>query len=270
MVATRTKEGGDSVTRQAAAILFLVLAMIGASAAYLGRQQQRHRLGTPGVVVTNEPIFIHDGVSTNAPVLLNSNRVFLPADVLDYESEQGTVTPMVASVLPQDTVFGHRMYGNSNRMIDCQVILMGSDRSSIHKPEGCLQGTGFETISSEPATIRISTPHPYDLPVRRLKLRKHVSDEDGAVRVQSGVFIYWFVSDGDLTSEHAHRMWSMAKGLLTTGVLQRWAYVICYSPCEPGREDETFEDLERFIATVVPQFQRTTGRPAEGSRAEGR
>ena len=131
------------MTRQTGIILILVLALIGSSAAYLGRQQARQRLGVPGVVVTNEAVYVHDGVPSNAPVLLSTNRVFLPAHVLDYDSEQGTVMPMTAAVLPKDTVYGHRIYGNSNRVIDCQVILMGSDRSSIHKPEGCLLGTGF-------------------------------------------------------------------------------------------------------------------------------
>ena len=253
------------MTRQTGIILFLVLALIGSSAAYLGQQQARQRLGVPGVVVTNEAVYVHDGAPTNAPVLLSTNRVFLPAHVLDYDSEQGTVMPMTAAVLPKDTVYGHRLYGNSNRVIDCQVILMGSDRSSIHKPEGCLLGTGFETISSDAAAIHIQKPHPYDLPVRRLKLRRTIADADGNLRIQSGVFVYWFVADGDLTSEHVHRMWSMARRLLTTGVLQRWSYIICYSPCEPGREEETFSDLKEFIAAEVPEFHLTAG-PASGER----
>jgi hypothetical protein len=258
------------MTRQAWAVLVLVLGMIGGSAAYLGRQQFRQKLGNPGVVVTNEAIYAHDGLSTNEPVFVSSNRVFLPDRVLDYESDQGMVKPVTVAVLPKDTLYGHRMYGNSNRVIDCQVILMGADRSSIHKPEGCLQGTGFETISSESAKIRITKPHPYELPVRRLKLRRTIADAEGKVRIQSGVFVYWFVADGDVTSEHVHRMWSMARGLLTTGVLQRWAYIICYSPCEPGREEETFAALEEFIAASVPEFHLTAGSPVAGSRAEAR
>jgi hypothetical protein len=257
------------MNRQGWIILFLVLALIGASAAYLGRQQTRQSLGLPGVVVTNESIYLHDGLSTNEPVLLSTNRVFLPERVLDYESEQGLVKPTTAAFLPKDTVYGHRMYGNSNRFIDCQVILMGSDRTSIHKPEGCLQGTGFETISSEPTAVRIEKPHPYDLPVRRLKLRRNVADRDGNMRIEGGVFVYWFVADGEATSEHVQRMWSMARGLLTSGVLQRWAYIICYSPCEPGREEETFSDLKEFIAAAVPEFHLPGG-SVEGRRAEAK
>ena len=258
------------MTRQTWIILFLVLGLIGSSAAYLGRQQSRQSLGLPGVVVTNEAVYVHDERSTNPPVLLSTNRVFLPERVLNYESEQGTVRPLTAAVLPKDTVFGHRLYGNSNRVIDCQVILMGSDRSSIHKPEGCLMGTGFETISSEAAAIRIEKPHPYDLPVRRLKLRRNVADADGNMRIQSGVFVYWFVADGEVTSEHVQRMWSMARGLLSTGVLQRWAYIICYSPCEPGREEETFSDLKEFIAAAVPEFHLAAGPAVGGARAEAK
>jgi hypothetical protein len=255
------------MTRQGWLVLVFVLSLIAASAAYLDRQQSRRALGRPGLVITNESIFVHDGTSTNPPALWSTNQVFLPGRVLDYESAMGTVRPIAASVLPKDTVFGHRTYGNSNRVIDCQVILMGADRTSIHKPEGCLQGTGFETISSEKATVPIERPYRYDLPVRRLKIRRNIRDEDGNLHMQSGVFVYWFVTDGKVTSEHVDRMWSMARGLLTTGVLERWGYIICYSPCEPGREEETFDDLKDFIAASVPEFHLTVRPAADGDRA---
>jgi hypothetical protein len=106
--------------------------------------------------------------------------------------------------------------------------------------------------------------------VRRLKLRRSVADADGNMRIQGGVFVYWFVADGAVTSEHVQRMWSMARGLLTRGVLQRWAYIICYSPCEPGREEETYSDLKEFIAAAVPEFHLPNGRVAEGRRAEAK
>jgi len=53
------------------------------------------------------------------------------------------------------------------------------------------------------------------------------------------------------------RMWSMAKHLLKTGVLQRWAYVSCFAVCPPGSEEATFERMRQFIAASVPEFQLT-------------
>ena len=50
-------------------------------------------------------------------------------------------------------------------------------------------------------------------------------------------------------------MWWMAQKLLTTGVLQRWAYISCFAVCLPGQEDALFEHMKRFIAASVPEFQ---------------
>ena len=254
------------MTRQTWLVAVLVLGMIAGSAAYLRNQQSRQRLGRPGVRTTNEALYVHDGLSTNAPTLVSSNRVYLPPDVLDYKSEQGLIQTLTVEVLPKDTLFGRRIYANSRRLIDYQVVLMGSDRTSIHRPEFCLNGTGFEIISGQHDTVRITRPYPYDLPVRRLNLRR-MREEKGVSKMQSGVFVYWLVADNKVSAKEFQRMWWMARDLLTTGEMQRWAYVICYSPCNPGQEDETFAELKEFIAASVPEFHLAAGRPAGDSRA---
>ena len=53
----------------------------------------------------------------------------------------------------------------------------------------------------------------------------------------------------------------MARDMLRTGVLQRWAYVICSAPCAPGMEDATFEQMKGFIAAAAPEFVLATGPP---------
>jgi len=186
---------------------------------------------------------------------------------LNYRSQSAPIQNVVVSTLPKDTIFGHRMYAHpSGLIIDYQVVLMGGDRSSIHPPQHCLRGSGFQTLATEPATIRINRPHAYDLPVMKLKLRR-TFEENGAPRTQGGVFIYWFVADGELTAQHKRRLWWMARDMLKTGVLQRWAYVICFAPCQPGAEDITFERLQEFIAASVPEFHLTTGPPVAVDRA---
>ena len=239
----------------------VVLALTAAATAFLATQQARQKLGRPGLRIVAEPMFATEiPPSTNPPVLISSNRVFLPPQVLDYRSESGNTPTITVKTLPKDTLFGHRTYlRKDDSLIDCQVVLMGQDRSSIHKPQFCLVGSGFTITASDPVPVRITRPHAYDLPVMRLKLFRQGQDADGRPRAQGGVFVYWFVADGELTSSHWDRMWWIARDLLTTGVLQRWAYVICFAPCEPGAEDATFEQMKEFIADAVPEFHVTTG-----------
>ncbi len=73
-----------------------------------------------------------------------------------------------------------------------------------------------------------------------------------------GIYIYWFVADNDLTADHWTRMRNMATHLLHTGELERWAYVSCFSVCDPGQESATYERLKQFIIASVPKFQLAT------------
>ena len=81
----------------------------------------------------------------------------------------------------------------------------------------------------------------------------------GQTATVNGVYVYWYVADkaisGDPTG--AERMWSMAKKLLQTGELQRWAYVTFLTTCPPGQEDTAFARLREFISAAVPDFQIT-------------
>jgi hypothetical protein len=70
------------------------------------------------------------------------------------------------------------------------------------------------------------------------------------------------VADQELTADHLQRMWWMARDLIRTGILQRWAYVSCFSVCVPGQEEATYQRMKEFIVAAVPEFQLTNGRSA--------
>jgi hypothetical protein len=96
-----------------------------------------------------------------------------------------------------------------------------------------------------------------------------VQNNSGQPVTVRGVYVYWFVADGALSGDMSgrERMWWMAKHLLQTGELQRWAYVSCLAVCLPGQEDATFERVKKFIAASVPEFQMT---PKAGETATTR
>ena len=81
-------------------------------------------------------------------------------------------TPGVLRGLPQDTSFVQRHYLPAQLPIELllNVVLMGTDRTSIHKPQFCLTGSGWNIDGGEsaPDTLRVESPHPYDLPVMKL------------------------------------------------------------------------------------------------------
>ena len=192
--------------------------------------------------------------------VVRTNAVALPARVFDCTSKPTPVTKLELDWLPSDTTYGRRRYSFPDKTwIESSVVLMGQDRTSIHKPEYCLPGQGFTIDLREVVTIPIQQPHIYDLQVMKLTTSKTALDRNGREVPVRGVYIYWFVADGKLATHHLDRMWMMTKGLLSEGVLQRWAYVTYFAICNPGDEDATFDKMARFIAESVPKFQTTTG-----------
>jgi hypothetical protein len=250
------------VKRRTWLILGVGWLLMGGTAAFLATHKQRQVLGAPGVRVVPEPIAGLDekAQGTNAVFQAGAQSVYLPARVLDYESKVLPVSKVVWDWLPKDTTYGQRQYWAPDGFsLQNLVVLMGADRTSIHKPQYCLTGSGWQIDTTEKETVRLERPHPYDLPVMKLTLSAMVPNAAGVPVVRRGLFIYWFVADGQLTADHGERMWWMARDLVTRGVLQRWAYVICFAECPPGQEAPTFQRLRQFIAASVPEYQSATG-----------
>jgi hypothetical protein len=82
------------------------------------------------------------------------------------------------------------------------------------------------------------------------------------------LYVFWFVAGDRLASDHSGRMWEMAKEMLRSGVLQRWAYVSVMAECLPGEEEATFDRMKAFIIQAVPQFQLVPRRPGERAEAD--
>lgn len=231
----------------------VALAMMGAVAALLGHLGTRQKLGEPAV--TNSPI--------PGSIRLHVN---LPERVLDYASVPVDVAKYVLDFLPPDTSFGQRRYTASDGFVtDVNVVLMGTDRTSLHKPEICLEGQGWHVIATQSGTdeVHIERPCAYDLQVMKLIATKEGMEDGQPVQLR-GIYVYWFVAPGELTAHHWQRMWWMGRDLLFSGVLQRWAYVSFFHVCRAGQEEACLERMKKMMAAAVPEFQLTPA-PANAS-----
>ena len=185
-----------------------------------------------------------------------------PFELLD--AKQTGIT--FANTLPADTSFGGRRYEAPDGFsMMLNVVLMGSDRTSLHKPQFCLEGQGWQIdpSASLATSVRIERPEDYELPVVRLVASREGGAE-GQRQVIRCVYTYWFVADDALSASVSgfQRMWMMGSKLLRTGILQRWAYVSCLSVCKPGDEEPTFERMKQMIAAATPEFQLYPPLPA--------
>jgi len=234
------------MNRQKWIALVVALALIAGTAGLLGRVSSHQRLASPAVKThpSKEPARL---------------EIDLPAQVLDCKSESIPADETAKAALPQDTSFGERRYDAPDGFsMLLSVVLMGSDRTSLHKPQFCLTGQGWQIDPSGTLTtsVPIERPCRYELPIVRLIASREatVGDQKQAVRC---VYVYWFVADDALSASVSgfQRMWMMGSKLLRTGVLQRWAYVSCLSVCQPGQEEAAFARMKKLIAAATPEFQ---------------
>jgi len=235
------------MNRKQLVLTISALLIMGGGAAALVQMKSGQRLGPPGVLTRPLP------GSRNLEVLL-------PERVLDYTSESIPTGKLVTDVLPPDTSFGSRFYTNAGGLyISGNVVLMGTDRTSLHKPQYCLQGDGWQIKSIERITIPVQRPFAYDLPAAKILVTRQRQLPNGQTDTVNGVYVYWYVADRSFSGDPDgwDRMWSMAEKLLKTGELQRWAYVAFLATCVPGDEETTYARMREFIATAVPEFQIT-------------
>lgn len=244
------------MTKQKWILAVVALLMIGGASGLLVRLKANQRLGAPGV--KTEPIAGGRNL-----------KVLLPVEVLDYTSEELPQGDVVTNTLPADTSYGQRRYvATDGSWLLLNVVLMGADRTSIHKPQYCLEGAGWsiDQSATTETTIPVNRPQAYELPVIKIISTRQFKDASGQVATYRGLYVYWFVADGALSGDKsgAQRMWWMARNLLSTGVLQRWAYISCFAVCPPGQEDATFKRMKTFLVASVPEFQLVP-KPGEAS-----
>ena len=224
----------------------LVLLFMAATAFALAHMRAHQRLGEPGV--------------KTRPRLDSKNlELLLPESLPGYTSFIVTNAETALLVLPADTSFRVRLYQAGDGFWEqVSVVLMGSDRSSIHKPEICMTGQGWtvDNAASHVEKIHLDRPFPYDLPVNRLIATKRAVDADGKWQTVRGIYVYWFVDGSHYTaSSWDWMMWWVPRDLLLTGVLERWSYISFFAVCAPGQEDATFARMKQLIAAAVPEFQ---------------
>lgn len=242
------------MNRQKWILLVATLALISLTGAELHHIKTHQSLGVPGIKAA--PI---DGSLVM--------QIELPEKAAGFTSEKLEQSDVVTNTLPKDTSYATRRYRNSTNEygVVANIVMMGKDRTSIHKPEYCLPGQGWQIDSKTNAYITIGGPHPYELPVSKWTISNGFKNERGQVEQLRGLYVFWFVADHEQTPDHWTRILWLARDLLRHGVLQRWAYVSYFTVCYPGQEAATYERVEKLIAATVPEFQFPPG--AGGSTA---
>ncbi len=236
------------LARRAQVLSGVALALIAVTALGIRQLSVNQRLGEPGVRVSAVPLIGEDGR------IVRSNSVALPTNLAGYEYKPTPITDQELNYLPKDTVFGRASYRASDGfMAQVNVVLMGTDRTSIHRPEYCLTGQGWNIVSKRYDEAKI-VPAGKSFPIQRFGGQIRTVIDTQTVNY-SGVYVFWFVADGQRTASHWERQWWMIRDLVTKGVLQRWAYISFFAPCPSGKEEEAYQRLLKLVGELAPVIE---------------
>ncbi len=179
----------------------------------------------------------------------------LPKVLGGYVGQSLEVTNAEKTILPLDTEFERSFYTSVDGQtgINCQIVLSGGAKRSIHRPEVCLPGQGWTIKSRKPNKVALHDGS--SLGVMELLLERPVELTDST---QQSLFYYWYVGSDKTTPHHFERIFLTSKDRVLSNVNHRWAYIVVSSqvPLSSTYADSNLEGrsntLHEFIADVVP------------------
>jgi hypothetical protein len=157
--------------------------------------------------------------------------------------------------LPKDTEFIKSSYTNrAGGSVFASVVLSGTARDSIHRPQRCLKGQG--NLLDGEYTLEVPMEGRKPLQVRVIKSHRNYQTEAGAA-VRHSYYAYWFVGQDRETPYHLGRMFWLAWDRVVRSKANRWAYIAVQG--QRDEEGDAYEaDIIDFVQHVYPHLLTDT------------
>jgi EpsI family protein len=184
-------------------------------------------------------------------------RMDLPQTLGNFHGTEQPVSAEEKLILPDDTEFAKMLYSDGSGVdVGCQIVLAGSEKRSIHRPEICLPGQGWTITTSQVRPVPVEGGGSLD--VTQLIIQRPVMLPNGDTKQLRSLFMYWFVGKDTTTPHHLVRILKTNFDVLFHNTNHRWAYVVVNAPIlegltPDGKSQEQVEDtLVSFIGRLVP------------------
>lgn len=191
----------------------------------------------------------------------------LPDRVGDFVGVTEKMSAEEKKILPADTGFIRKTYTNgAGEKISASIVLAGGEKRSIHRPQICLTAQGWTIGRSNTEKIPLTSGN--DLDVMRLNIHRQQEIRPGVFRPLQSEFLYWFIGKETTTPYHMVRIFKTSWDRVFHKTNHRWAYVIITTvvpegtPGDDSKARQTDEVLKKFVANIVPYFQKSEMNPA--------
>lgn len=151
--------------------------------------------------------------------------------------------------LPPDTEFVKSSYTNSaGTRLMTSIVLSGTERDSIHRPQRCLKAQGNALDGEYTMTIPMEGRAP--LMIRVIQASRILRTAEGDVPYSS-YYAYWFVGQDHETPHHLSRMTWLAWNRVAHNKASRWAYIAVQGVRSPDNK-EYEETITDYVQNAYP------------------
>lgn len=159
-------------------LLSVALVLMAGTAFTLTWFRTHQKLGAPGIIAEKIP----------GSVMMKIN---LPERVLDFSSTNMPEPQTVLNYLPPDTSYAERIYfAPDGFQAQGTIILMGGDRTSIHKPEYCLPGQGWTINEKSVVNLPVAGWQNSQMPVAKWIVGNSFQSPDGRRQDVRGIYVF--------------------------------------------------------------------------------
>jgi EpsI family protein len=197
-------------------------------------------------------------------IAMVNGRPFLPEKLGNWQGgELQGLTPEEQKLLPADTEGGRRVYRLNGLEIACSIVLAGRDVTSIHRPEVCLPGQGWDIENSRTAVIQSPAAPDGTLKVMRLDTKRLLPSPNKRAPLLRSIFVYWFIGKDTTTPHHWQRILWTARDRVFHNRNHRWAYVLIHvpvgvetdQPLNPEASRVAMEAVSKFVEELYPTLK---------------
>jgi len=155
-------------------------------------------------------------------------------------------------LLPANTVLVRKLYRCGSRpALSVSIVISSSEEVSIHRPQMCLTGQGYDIAGEETHAIPLMGHGPLQVRIINLFRRQQVG-ENRLTEIPV-FYAYWFVSQRHETPSSAWRIFYATRDRVLYGRVSRWAYISIAGERARGiaMPDQT---LRAFVQDLYPRI----------------
>ncbi len=177
--------------------------------------------------------------------LLEFDPAHPPASCPSCEGALAETSLIESQILPAGTRVHKMIYQRGYEQASVSLVITGTQRSGIHRPQWCLPSQGYSIQSA--GGVRCQLASGRDLRMAVLAVTPRGRSSGG------GLFAYWFADRDREVASHWERLYWMAYNDLVLRVRRPWAYVSVWMP---GATDERAVDrLLTFVKMLYPSVR---------------